>query len=229
MKREETLDQIWDGRFYDLDDLVPVGCHDCAGCSDCCRNTGDSIVLDPYDMYRLTKGLHKSFEQMIEKEIEIRLVDGLILPNLMEHDEENPERPDGCPFLGTDGRCTIHAVRPGFCRMFPVGRYYTEDGFRYIVQKKECTGAGERYEVPLREWLDTPDLERYEAFIKTWHDFIRSAGSRMDLLTDRSREQAQRYLLQLFYVNPYPGKKDFYLQFEQRMEQAKKALAPLGI
>ena len=47
MLREQTLEEIYDGRFYTPDDPVPVGCDDCAGCSECCRNTGDSIILDP--------------------------------------------------------------------------------------------------------------------------------------------------------------------------------------
>ena len=85
MLREQTLEEIYDGRFYTPDDPVPVGCGDCAGCSECCRNTGDSIILDPYDMYMLCCATGRTFTDMIEQEIEIRLVDGLILPNLMQH------------------------------------------------------------------------------------------------------------------------------------------------
>ena len=83
MLRDRGIEEIYDGHFYSPDDMVPVGCGDCAGCSACCRNTGDSIILDPYDMYQLCRGTGKSFTDMIEREIEIRLVDGLILPNLM--------------------------------------------------------------------------------------------------------------------------------------------------
>ena len=89
MLREKRLEEIYDGHFYRPDDMVPVGCSDCAGCSACCRNTGDTIILDPYDMYMLCRGTGKSFTDMIEREIEIRLVDGLILPNLMQHHEES--------------------------------------------------------------------------------------------------------------------------------------------
>ena len=66
------------------EDMVPVGCADCEGCSECCRSTADTIILDPQDMYLLSKGTGKVFTDMIEREIEIRLVDGLILPNLMD-------------------------------------------------------------------------------------------------------------------------------------------------
>ena len=75
MLREEGIEEIYDGRFYSPDDLVPVGCSGCEGCSDCCRNTGDTIILDPYDMYLLQTGTGRTFEEMIELQIEIRLVD----------------------------------------------------------------------------------------------------------------------------------------------------------
>ncbi len=127
MQRDVAIDDIWDGRFYGKNDMAKTGCNGCEGCSDCCRNTGDSIILDPLDMYCLTIWTHKSFEDMIEKEIEIRMTDGMILPNIMEYDEAHPEKPEGCPFLDEYGRCSIYAFRPGFCRLFPLGRYYVDE------------------------------------------------------------------------------------------------------
>ncbi len=127
MQRDVAINDIWDGRFYGKNDMAKTGCNGCEGCSDCCRNTGDSIILDPLDMYCLTIWTHKSFEDMIEKEIEIRMTDGMILPNIMEYDAAHPEKPEGCPFLDENGRCSIYAFRPGFCRLFPLGRYYVDE------------------------------------------------------------------------------------------------------
>ena len=31
------------------------------------------------------------------------------------------------PFLDENGRCSIYAFRPGFCRLFPLGRYYVDE------------------------------------------------------------------------------------------------------
>lgn len=230
MIRNVDIKDIWDGRFYTSDDMAPLGCDNCRGCSDCCRMTGDSIVLDPLDMYHLTCGTGKSFTDMIEKEIEIRLVDGMILPNIMEHDETNPVRDDGCPFLNENGRCSIHAFRPGFCRLFPLGRYYSDEdrGFHYFVQKGECTKGGSE-PVRVRDWIGIPEEEagQYEDFINTWHFFLKDVSSRLHLLTDRSRDQVTRYMLQVFYVEPYRKDMDFYKQFALRMQKAQKALAPL--
>ena len=230
MIREVAIEDIWDGRFYGAEDEAPVGCGDCSGCSDCCRMTGDSIVLDPLDMYRLTGGLGRTFEDMIEKEIEIRIVDGMILPNIMEHDETNLSREDGCPFLDKNGRCGIHEIRPGLCRLFPLGRYYRDEdrSFRYFVQKGECTKGGSSM-VKVCDWIGVPEeeKERYEAYINTWHFFLKDVSARLDMLTDRSRDQVTRYVLQLFYVMPYQAGMDFYAQFEGRMRKAREALKPL--
>ena len=199
---------------------MPVGCADCEGCSECCRSTADTIILDPQDMYLLSKGTGKVFTDMIEREIEIRLVDGLILPNLMEEHEGEEEH---CLFLTDRGRCSIHAFRPGLCRLYPMGRYYTEGGFRYILQKNECTGRV-KTDVRLSDWLGIEDLPRYEAYIQDWHDFRKRVEKVVPILTEKSRDSVQRYILQVFFVHPYRTRQAFYPQYEARMEVCRKAL-----
>ena len=223
MLRDRDVSEIYDGRYYTPDDLVPIGCGDCEGCSECCRSTGDSIVLDPYDLYMLRLGTGKDFEDMIEREIEIRLVDGLILPNLMQHREDGSPGEDHCAFLSAEGRCTIHPYRPGICRLYPMGRYYTGNEFRYILQKDECT---ERKKTPvlLREWLGISDLPGYESYILDWHGFKKKAQAGMLRLTPRSRDSVARYILQVFFVHPYLEQMGFYPQYEARREVCNEAL-----
>ena len=47
MRREVSLEEISDGRLYELNDMVKADWQDCAGCHDCCEGMGDSVVLDP--------------------------------------------------------------------------------------------------------------------------------------------------------------------------------------
>ncbi len=53
MEREIDLKKISDGKLYTNKDMVKAGCGECQGCSDCCRGMGNSIFLDPMDIYRL--------------------------------------------------------------------------------------------------------------------------------------------------------------------------------
>ncbi len=57
MRREQTLEEISDGKLYDSNDMVKADCHDCEGCCDCCQGMGDSVILDPYDVHRLSVDL----------------------------------------------------------------------------------------------------------------------------------------------------------------------------
>ena len=71
MKRNIDMKEVSDGRFYGLRDMVKAGCGDCQGCCDCCRDMGSSILLDPYDLFRLTTGLNRSFDQLLDDKIEL--------------------------------------------------------------------------------------------------------------------------------------------------------------
>ena len=63
MKRKVDINEISDGNLYGLNDMVKADCGDCKGCSTCCQGMGESIVLDPYDVFRLTNGLNVSFAE----------------------------------------------------------------------------------------------------------------------------------------------------------------------
>ena len=133
MKRQVSMDEISDGKLYTLNDMVKAGCNDCKGCSACCQGMGSSIVLDPLDVYRLCQNLGLSFEQLLAGKLELQVVDGIVLPNLkMSGDKEQ------CAFLNEEGRCSIHAFRPGICRLFPLGRYYENGTIQYFLQVHEC-------------------------------------------------------------------------------------------
>lgn len=231
MLRNVSLEEISDGRLYGLNDMAKLGCNDCAGCSSCCRGMGNTIVLDPYDVWRLTGGLGVSLQQLLAGHLELNVVDGIILPNLkLAGDSEQ------CTFLNEEGRCSIHPYRPGICRLFPLGRYYEDEGFRYILQVHECEKQN-RSKVKIRKWMDTPDMERYDAYIADWHAFLSKLRAKLEKETlagvpaDAADEEApspdlaksiSMYILQQFYLLPYDTSRDFYGQYEARMAAAKE-------
>ena len=214
MLREIDLKEVSDGKLYTNNDMAKTDCGGCTGCSDCCRGMGSSIILDPYDVCRMTLGLDISFDELLSSgRLELNVVDGIILPNLTMDAQT-----DACTFLDDDGRCSIHVYRTGICRMFPLGRFYEDHSFKYFLQVHECPKAN-KTKVKIKKWLDTPDLKTYEQFICDWHYFLKELQERAmenpDLVKDLSM-----VILKLFYMMPY-GEDDFYKQFYRRLSMAK--------
>lgn len=218
MRREIDLAAVSDGKRYGLNDMVKAGCNDCRGCSACCHGMGSSIVLDPLDVFRLEQALSLNFQELLEQALELNVAEGVILPNLRMGGPE-----ESCVFLNQQGRCRIHEARPGFCRMFPLGRIYENGGFQYFLQVHECP-AKNKTKVKVRRWIDTPDLQRYESFILQWHDFLKrlqekAAGKG----NEETVKKMNLYVLSRFFMQPYDLNGDFYIQFAERLEQAEKA------
>lgn len=251
MRRYVNLEEISDGKIYGEEDMVKADCLDCSGCSKCCQGMGDSITLDPYDVWRLTRGTGLSVEALLAGQAELGVVNGMILPHLKMTGEK-----EQCAFLNEKGRCSIHAFRPGICRLFPLGRYYEGDTFRYFLQTGECTHP--KTKVKVKKWIDTPDYKRNREFILCWHDLLKQAEE----LLRRNGEDAfckdfNMQFLKVFYLSPYQtgaetvrlpetadsswprdaaegterkdsGDSAFYIQFYQRMRQFRRMYAELA-
>lgn len=218
MLRELDLSAVSDGRFYTQNDMVKAGCNDCKGCSDCCRGMGTSIVLDPYDCFQLCTNLEQSFEELLTYAVELQITDSrLILPNL-----KMTESSDACTFLDQSGRCSIHSFRPGFCRMFPLGRIYENHSFRYFLQVHECRQEP-KTKVKISKWLGIGNLRKYEDFVTKWHYFLKEVGGMAESFQEEaSLKNLSMFLLKTFYLQPYERETDFYLQFQERMKKAEK-------
>ena len=67
MIRDVEITRIWYGRFYTAGDMVKAGTMDCRGCSSCCRTMTDTIFLDPWDVFHLSRATGLTFDQMMEK------------------------------------------------------------------------------------------------------------------------------------------------------------------
>lgn len=219
MERRVDFEEISDGKRYGAEDMVKAGCGGCEGCSACCRGMGNSIVLDPYDVYRLTVEMGSSFEALMQGKIQLHVVDGVILPNLAMNGPD-----EACAFLDENGRCSIHPYRPGICRLFPLGRIYENGSFQYFLQVHECRKEN-RTKVRVRQQVDTPDFRRYEAFVGQWHYFLKELEARFQKYADAEEEKRINLLvLKVFFLQSYGRESSFYVQFQERMELVRKML-----
>lgn len=214
MKRNVSLAEISDGRLYKSNDMVKADSHGCKGCHKCCIGMGTSIILDPYDVYRLQKELGKGIPLLLsDGSVELNVVDGVVLPNLkMIGGQER------CAFLNEEGRCDIHSARPGICRLFPLGRYYEEGDFLYFLQVNECT-VQNRSKVKVSRWIDTPEQHKNHDFLCKWHALLNELEESVAGEEDSDRSKRLSLLvLQIFFMQPYETEADFYGQFAARME-----------
>lgn len=218
MRRNCSLEEISDGKLYKSNDMVRANCMDCKGCSDCCQGMGNSIVLDPLDIHRFMLHFKQNFQEFLEQGfIELNVVDGLILPNLkMAGDREV------CIFLDGNGRCSIHAVRPGICRLFPLGRYYENHDFFYFLQVHECKMPN-KAKIKVHKWIDTPELQKNEQFVVRWHYLLNAVEQMVKNMTDEAAaKQLDMTMLQYFFINPYTEGM-FYEEFAKREQAFRNA------
>lgn len=227
MLREVTMEEISDGRTYELNDMVKADTGNCENCHKCCCGMGNSIVLDPYDITRIIHFTGYSFQQLLDAGyIELNVSDGIILPNIAMGDNSS------CRFLDDKGRCSIHEARPGICRLFPLGRVYLDKGFKYFLQKDECI-KGNLSKIKIKKWICQDNIKQYEDYIYVWHCFIRYIGDKMyELRTysegDKLNEIAM-FILNEFYVKHTEGSSDvsdldILVGYMDKIEWAKEQL-----
>ena len=215
MKRSVDLSEISDVRLYRSSDLVKLDTGGCTGCSACCHQMESTIVLDPYDMWRMYTMRAMTLEDLLDGHASLTVVDGLVLPVLSMTGEY-----EACTFLDGNGRCSIHDARPGICRLFPLGRNYEGGECRYLIQPKER--ARGKAEVRIRSWLDTPDLPLYEKYILDWHGFLEQMEHLLSEEDDTLRKAACIYILQVFYRVRWDPEREFYPQYHERMDAARR-------
>lgn len=214
MKRNVSLEDISDGKLYELNDMVKADCNDCKGCSSCCEGMGKSIILDPYDVNILSNELGLKFQELLDSHIELNVVDGIILPNLKMDDNT-----DKCTFLDDNGRCSIHAFRPGMCRLFPLGRFYENGNFKYFLQVNECKNNS-RSKVKVKKWLDMQDVIKHEKYINEWHNFLLNLENKIENGDEVMSKEISMYVLNNFFVSDFG--ENFYDKFTEKIENAIK-------
>lgn len=219
-KKIKQMEEKMPTKYYDLSDLVRADCHDCKGCSSCCRGMGDSVLLDPYDVFQLEKYGKLSMEVLLQQGVAALTVwEGMILPHLqMKAGQE------ACSFLNEEGKCSIHSYRPGICRLFPLGRNFENGKMNYFLLEDACENHS-RSKIRVSKWLGIEPAVAYHDFVLAWHDFRREMVTLLETADEEQSKQMNLYLLRSFFLVPYDVESEFYPQFVQRMTRIRKALA----
>ena len=220
MKRSIDINEVSDGKLYEVNDMVKAGCDGCKNCHACCEDMGGSIGLDPRDIFNMTKKLSVTFEQLLAEHIELGVVDGIILPNIKMSGSS-----DKCRFLNEEGRCSIHDARPGICRLFPLGRIYEDRSFKYFLQVHECPQEN-KSKVKIKNWLGIENISAYEKFVNRWHYLLVDLQEKVLKEADeQTSKNVSMYILQNFYMAKYSEEIDIYEQLNTRLDTAMKIFA----
>ena len=204
--------------FYTSRDMAKVGCGGCRDCSKCCCNMGQSIVLNPYDVHLLSENMGLSFEELLSGPLELSSEAGIVHPNLRMLPIGNRLQ---CGFLDESGRCSVHSFRPGICRLFPLGRDYSDGRIAYFLLEDACPSSI-RTKEKISSWLGFSSehrLKQYEDFLLAWHLFIRKKREEIYADAATAREKATQIstmLLDVFYIPPY---EDFFAEINERMQK----------
>lgn len=141
-------------------------CHLGISClNKCCSDL--NMVLTPYDLLRLRRGLNLPSADIIHSFVELYMAGESRFPALRLHMTDTPERT--CPFVRDTG-CSIYENRPGACRMYPLGRAAKPDGkggidVRYFVMHEpHCKGFDESAEWSSMDWCADQGFDSYARF-----------------------------------------------------------------
>lgn len=140
----------------DPEHIFEFNCHPSVSCfTQCCQNI--TIVLTPYDVLRLKKGLGISSDEFLEKYALIIPKEKRLIPLVILEMKGEDKK---CPFVSQEG-CIIYDDRPWACRMYPLDMH--DDGaFRLITDATHCRGLNEKNEWRIGEWLKDQEIEPYD-------------------------------------------------------------------
>ncbi len=137
----------------------------CRRSNACCRDfkEGERIILDPYDLYRLSRNRRMSTGRFLKQYADLRLDHETHIPiALLKY--QGKESHNKCSFLRSYG-CLVYEDRPLRCRLYPLGRI-SDRGVSYfnLVNNCRCGDVGNGRSWTIRGWAEESKAEPYLEF-----------------------------------------------------------------
>ncbi len=204
----------------------------CTCCGKCCIHRED-ILLNPKDIYNMSKELGISPEELVKKYCEVYAGDDSRVPIVRIKPKGHVKR---CPLL-KDRKCMVHNSKPSVCAMFPIGRFLqvgdaegnirevTVEDVQYIFTKPDCGDGTETYTV--REWLEYFGIPIVDDFFIKWQKAIIETS-----MTFRKMEREFRpHVMELAWTAAFAGlylhydmREEFMPQFEENVQNFQELL-----
>ena len=208
-------------KFVSTNACVPFRCQKCA---ECCRHVDDALMLEPQDIYHLSKYLREQGEtvngpeDVLERYAHPAMLEGLPIFQINTVGDDHT-----CVFL-KDGRCSIYNARPQVCRMYPFGTAPGCRGkdfsFYLCTERKHHFGVGS---VRVKDWLSENLSKDTKEFYREEYEVLPLLGKKLQAIGE---ERFRRLLFQLLYrlYYGYDLDKPFLPQYKDNMAALKELL-----
>lgn len=224
MKKIDDLMTISNGRLYTEKDHVKADTSGCANCHACCVGIDGMVELNPFDFYQLQTATKLNIQALNEHHIAYVLDGKLMIPHLKTIGSE-----ERCTFLDAHNRCAVHAHRPSTCRLFPLGRVYTDapNDFKYFLQIGACVKPILKL-IPVEKWIAIDDYAENKRFILSWYQIMKALKFRLRFERDDQAANAlSSYFLSTFFNIVPHAEETFYEAYYRLLPEAKKTLGIL--
>lgn len=206
-----------------LDDSFKFHCNQCGKC---CIHRED-ILLNPKDIYNMSRELGMSTEELFGRYCETYVGDDSRIPIVRIRPKGSVKR---CPLL-RDRKCMVHKSKPSVCAMFPIGRFLqvgdaegnirdvTVDDVQYIFTKPDCGDDAESHTV--REWLEAFGISLQDEFYIKWQKIIVETSMTYRKLEMRVSPHVMQLAWQACFIElylNYDTEEEFMPQFEDNVQ-----------
>lgn len=163
----------------------------CQRTNTCCRNftERERIILDPYDVYRLSRNRRASTGRFLELYSDLRLDHETHIPiaSLKYKGEESCNK---CSFLRSYG-CAVYEDRPLRCRLSPLGMI-SDRGISYFNLIDNCPRENDENSRSwtVRGWIEDSKAGRYIEFQNLLNDLYQNMNrSKYSALSEQVKLQ----------------------------------------
>lgn len=152
-------------------DSFKFSCHSGVSCfTTCCKKV--DLVLFPYDVLRLKKGLKIDSEQFMREYTSLVKGENPLFPSVLLKLTEDEEK--RCPFL-TEAGCSVYTDRPSACRTYPLERAVNRQSdsgrpeeFYFKTHHDYCKGHEEDNLFTVKDWVRNQRIDQYNLMNDLW-------------------------------------------------------------